>query len=176
MSTFLIGGFNDRPTARDNAAFAYSVFQISDAALLMAAAFSLGVGVDNPLAQGVAALGLIVAASIKSSQLPLSGLFLRSMEGASPNSALGYAGIFAHANPNPNPNPNPSPGGAAGGREGATGGEGGGEEAGAHPNPNPLRTRTRTRTLTRSALHLSEGCWDAGLAARVYCRGTRHPD
>ena len=23
-----------------------------------------------------------------------------------------------------------------------------------------------------SALHLSEGCWDAGLAARVYCRGT----
>ena len=28
-STFLIGGFNDRPTARDNAAFAYSVYKIS---------------------------------------------------------------------------------------------------------------------------------------------------
>jgi hypothetical protein len=96
-STFLIGGFNDRPTARDNAAFAYSVYQISDAALLMAAAFSTGVGADNPQAQGVAAFGLIVAASIKSSQFPLSGLFLRSMEGASPNSALGYAGISAHA-------------------------------------------------------------------------------
>ena len=39
-STFLIGGFNDRPTARDNAAYAFSVYQLSDAALLHAVAFS----------------------------------------------------------------------------------------------------------------------------------------
>merc|ERR1719316_422771 len=101
-STFLIGGFNDRPTARDNAAYAFAAYQVSDAALLVAAAFSAGVfggdasGLpDN--AQDIATLGLIIAASIKSSQFPLSGLFLRSMEGASPNSALGYAGISAHA-------------------------------------------------------------------------------
>ena len=100
-STFLIGGFNDRPTARDNAAYAFGAYQISDAALLIAAAFSSTnpeiVQHLPPNAGAIAAAGLIVAASIKSSQFPLSGLFLRSMEGASPNSALGYAGLSAHA-------------------------------------------------------------------------------
>lgn len=98
-STFLIGGFNDRPTARDNAAFAFGVYQISDAALLMAAAFSTGAAADDPGSQGIVALGLIIAASIKASQFPLSGLFLRSMEGATPNSALGYAAVSAHVGP-----------------------------------------------------------------------------
>ena len=102
-STFLIGGFNDRPTARDNAAFAFGAYQISDAALLVACAFSAA-GTSPELvanmpsnANELAAAGLIIAAAIKSSQFPLSGLFLRSMEGASPNSALGYAGLSAHA-------------------------------------------------------------------------------
>jgi len=94
-STFLIGGFNDRPTARDNAAYAFGIYQVSDAALLTAAAFSgQGVATEHPQ---VAAAGLLVAALLKSSQWPVNGLFLRSMEGASPNSALGYAGISAHA-------------------------------------------------------------------------------
>ena len=93
---------NDRPTARDNAAYAFSVYQLSDAALLHAVAFSAAdAAVPGYLpagsAQACATVGLIIAALIKSSQFPLSGLFLRSMEGASPNSALGYAGISAHA-------------------------------------------------------------------------------
>jgi len=94
-STFLIGGFNDRPTARDNAAYAFLIYQLSDAALLVAIAF--GPGADAAAANpGLAALGLIIATTLKSSQFPVSGLFLRSMEGASPNSALGYAGLSAH--------------------------------------------------------------------------------
>ena len=101
-STFLIGGFNDRPTARDNAAYAFSVYQLSDAALLHAVAFSAADAtvpgfLPEGSAKACATVGLIIAALIKSSQFPLSGLFLRSMEGASPNSALGYAGISAHA-------------------------------------------------------------------------------
>jgi NADH:ubiquinone oxidoreductase subunit 5 (subunit L)/multisubunit Na+/H+ antiporter MnhA subunit len=44
----------------------------------------------------LAAAGLLVACTLKSSQFPVSGLFLRSMEGASPNSALGYAALSAH--------------------------------------------------------------------------------
>ena len=94
-STFLIGGFNDRPTARDNAAYAFLLYQISDAALLLAIAFGAQAGADAQ--PEIAAAGLVVAALIKSSQFPFSGLFVRSMEGASPNSALGYAGISAHA-------------------------------------------------------------------------------
>ena len=74
---------------------------MSDAALLVAAAFSVAAGdagAGLPAnAEAIAAFGLIVATSIKSSQFPVPNLFLRSMEGASPNSALGYAGISAHA-------------------------------------------------------------------------------
>jgi hypothetical protein len=94
-STFLIGGFNDRPTARDNAAYAFLIYQLSDAALLGAIAFSAAneAAVANP---ELAAAGLLVASALKSSQFPFSGLFLRSMEGASPNSALGYAALSAH--------------------------------------------------------------------------------
>ena len=95
-SSFLIGGFNDRPTARDNAAYAFGVYQISDAALLVAAAMAAAPGQDP---SGATAFGLILAALIKSSQFPLNGLFLRSMEGSSPHSALGYAGLSAHVGP-----------------------------------------------------------------------------
>ena len=91
-STFLIGAFNDRPTARDNATFAFVVYQLSDCALLVAAALA---GV--PGSEGLTAAGLLIAALFKSSQFPLTGLFTRSMEGVSPNSALGYAGLSAHA-------------------------------------------------------------------------------
>jgi len=95
-STFLIGAFNDRPTARDNAAFAFGAYQLSDAALLTAVALSTVNPADNELAAPLTALCLIAAANIKSSQFPLTGLFMRSMEGAKPNSALAYAGLSAH--------------------------------------------------------------------------------
>lgn len=95
-STFLIGAFNDRPTARDNAAFAFGAYQLSDAALLSSVALSTVDAADNTLAAPLTALFLIAAANIKSSQFPLTGLFMRSMEGAKPNSALAYAGLSAH--------------------------------------------------------------------------------
>lgn len=40
--------------------------------------------------------GLLLAAIFKSSQFPLTSLFVRSMEGPTPASALGYAGLSAH--------------------------------------------------------------------------------
>jgi len=40
--------------------------------------------------------GLLIAALLKSSQWPLTSLFVRSMEGPTPASALGYAGLSAH--------------------------------------------------------------------------------
>jgi NADH-quinone oxidoreductase subunit L len=94
-STFLIGAYNDRPTVRNNATYAFAAYQISDMALLAAVAFSqphvswyyLGIESEYTL---VAAC-LMFAALFKSSQLPLTSLFVRSMEGPTPASALGYA-------------------------------------------------------------------------------------
>jgi NADH:ubiquinone oxidoreductase subunit 5 (subunit L)/multisubunit Na+/H+ antiporter MnhA subunit len=93
-SAFLIGSYNDRPTVRNNATFAFAVYRISDFALLTAAAFS---GIHGGFeSQALIAGGLLVAALFKSSQFPLIGLFSRSMEGPTPASALGYAGLSAH--------------------------------------------------------------------------------
>ncbi len=91
-STFLIGAYNDRPTVRSNATFAFAAYRISDFALLTAAVFSAA-GVDKP---SVVAACLLLAALFKSSQFPLTALFARSMEGPTPASALGYAGLSAH--------------------------------------------------------------------------------
>lgn len=44
----------------------------------------------------MAAGGLLVAALLKSSQVPFTALFARSMEGPMPSSALAYAGLSAH--------------------------------------------------------------------------------
>eukprot|EP00659_Diplonema_papillatum_P012106 gene12106-18705_t len=44
----------------------------------------------------IVAAGLLLAAFFKSSQFPLTTLFARSMEGPTPSSALGYAGLSAH--------------------------------------------------------------------------------
>eukprot|EP01040_Poterioochromonas_malhamensis_P001803 gene1803-1929_t len=93
-STFLIGAYNDRPTVRNNATFIFGAYQISDLALLSAAAYSMTAGAHNP---EIAAAALIVASIYKSSQLPLTALFARSMEGPTPASALGYAGLSAHS-------------------------------------------------------------------------------
>lgn len=88
-STFLIGAYNDRPTVRNNATFAFAVYRISDFAMLVAATFAH----HN---HAFAAAGLLLAALFKSSQWPLTSLFVRSMEGPTPASALGYAGLSAH--------------------------------------------------------------------------------
>lgn len=97
-STFLIGAYNERPTVLNNATFAFAAYRISDFALLTAAALTLhdaGAGGDvtaNPVVAG----SLLLAAVLKSSQFPLTSLFARSMEGPTPASALGYAGLSAH--------------------------------------------------------------------------------
>ena len=95
-STFLIGAYNDRPTVRNNATYAFAAYRISDFAMLVAAAFSahhLDPGFES---HPLVAAGLLLAALLKSSQFPLTPLFVRSMEGPTPASALGYAGLSAH--------------------------------------------------------------------------------
>ena len=92
-STFLIGAYNDRPTVRNNATYAFAAYRISDFALLISTTLLANSGVESH--PGVAA-GLLLAAICKSSQFPLTSLFVRSMEGPTPASALGYAGLSAH--------------------------------------------------------------------------------
>lgn len=96
-STFLIGAYNERPSVRNNATFAFAAYKISDYALLAATAFSAEAAITGvhdrlPLAAGA----LLLAALYKSSQFPLTPLFVRSMEGPTPTSAIGYAGLSAH--------------------------------------------------------------------------------
>lgn len=91
-STFLIGAYNNRPTVRNNATFAFAAYKISDLALLTAAVYTA----HHAGLHAAAAGGLLLAALFKSSQFPLTSLFARSMEGPTPASALGYAGLSAH--------------------------------------------------------------------------------
>ena len=96
-STFLIGSYNDRITVRKNAIFAFAAYRISDMALLTAVAFGGAEAmVNGNYNADLVAGSLIVAAMLKSSQFPLTALFSRSMEGPTPTSALGYAGLSAH--------------------------------------------------------------------------------
>ena len=95
-STFLIGLYNERPSVRRNAIFAFGVYRISDFALLVAAAFLHHNPIEPTIQYPIVAAALLVAAIFKSSQFPLTALFVRSMEGPTPCSALGYAGLSAH--------------------------------------------------------------------------------
>ncbi len=104
-STFLIGFYGDRSSARRNAVFAFACYRVADVGLTFAMvvlhhdtdSLAIDQAPGAPLAHvGVFATGLIVAAVCKSSQFPLTSLFTRSMEGPTPTSALGYAGLSAH--------------------------------------------------------------------------------
>jgi NADH:ubiquinone oxidoreductase subunit 5 (subunit L)/multisubunit Na+/H+ antiporter MnhA subunit len=104
-STFLIGFYGDRSSARRNAVFAFACYRIADVGLTFAmvvlhhdtGSLALDQAMRVPLTHvGVFATGLIIAAVCKSSQFPLTSLFTRSMEGPTPTSALGYAGLSAH--------------------------------------------------------------------------------
>jgi uncharacterized protein YbcC (UPF0753/DUF2309 family) len=95
-SAFLIGAYNDRPTVKNNATFAFAAYRVSDFALLIAATFSSPHISASAKEHAFAAAGLLLAAIYKSSQFPLQALFARSMEGPTPASALGYAGLSAH--------------------------------------------------------------------------------
>jgi NADH:ubiquinone oxidoreductase subunit 5 (subunit L)/multisubunit Na+/H+ antiporter MnhA subunit len=93
-SAFLIGPYNDQPTVRENVTFVFFIYQLSHYSLMVAAAFIMQPGVGDHAA--LAALGLVVAALLKSGQFPVTNLLMRSMEGPSPTSALAYAGLSAH--------------------------------------------------------------------------------
>jgi len=90
-SVLLIASYNERPTVRTNATFVFAAYHLSDASLLIATALAASGGNSNVVA------GCIVAAALlKSSQFPLTNLLVRSMEGPTPASALGYGALSAH--------------------------------------------------------------------------------
>lgn len=101
-STFLIAMYNERPTVRQNATFAFFNYRLSDAALLTAATFSATHAAfpDSMLndydPDFIVASSICLAAYFKSSQFPFTQLLARSMEGPTPSSALGYGALSAH--------------------------------------------------------------------------------
>lgn len=113
-SALLVGFFHERPAAVSNALRVFSVYRISDAAMLSAAvllrhtagtgSLSLLFGAhDAPAgAMGgatatVIALLLVVAVAGKSALLPFSGWLPRAMEGPTPSSAVYYGSLSIHA-------------------------------------------------------------------------------
>jgi NAD(P)H-quinone oxidoreductase subunit 5 len=114
-SALLVGFFHARPAPVSNALRVFSVYRISDAAMLSAAvllrhvagtdSLSLlfgGVGATSTLdltganATMIAVL-LIVAVAGKSALLPFSSWLPRAMEGPTPSSAVYYGSLSIHA-------------------------------------------------------------------------------
>jgi NAD(P)H-quinone oxidoreductase subunit 5 len=113
-SALLVAFFHDRPAPVGNALRVFSVYRISDAAMLSAAvllhhvagsgslsllfgrAASGGTGLSMTSATTIALL-LVVAAAGKSALLPFSGWLPRAMEGPTPSSAVYYGSLSIHA-------------------------------------------------------------------------------
>jgi NADH-quinone oxidoreductase subunit L len=113
-SALLVGFFHERPAAVSNALRVFSVYRISDAAMLSAAvllrhtagtdSLSLLFGTRANLAGAltgtnatVIAVLLIVAVAGKSALLPFSDWLPRAMEGPTPSSAVYYGSLSIHA-------------------------------------------------------------------------------
>ncbi len=112
-SALLIAFFQERPKPLQNALRIFTVYRLSDAAMLSAAVIAqqavgsgrldlLFLGGDDavPLSHGTAsaiALLLVVAAAGKCAQLPFSGWIPRAMEGPTPSSAVFYGALAIHA-------------------------------------------------------------------------------
>jgi NAD(P)H-quinone oxidoreductase subunit 5 len=114
-SALLVAFFHERPAPVANALRVFSVYRISDAAMLSAAvllhhvagsgSLSLLFGnADTSATAGlsttnatVIALLLVVAAAGKSALLPFSGWLPRAMEGPTPSSAVYYGSLSIHA-------------------------------------------------------------------------------
>jgi NADH-quinone oxidoreductase subunit L len=114
-SALLVGFFHERPAPVSNALRVFSVYRISDAAMLSAAVLlrhaagtdSLSllfggnsavspVGLSGTDATVIAVL-LIVAVAGKSALLPFSSWLPRAMEGPTPSSAVYYGSLSIHA-------------------------------------------------------------------------------
>mmetsp|Transcript_116980 Transcript_116980/g.376278 ORF Transcript_116980/g.376278 Transcript_116980/m.376278 type:complete len:1347 (+) Transcript_116980:79-4119(+) len=90
-STFLIGAYNDRPTARNNATYVFMVYQFSDTFLLIASVARHACAAhfsEDCAAARMVALSLIAAAMFKTSQFPVINVFIRSMEATTASSAI----------------------------------------------------------------------------------------
>jgi NAD(P)H-quinone oxidoreductase subunit 5 len=114
-SALLVAFFHERPAPVTNALRVFSVYRISDAAMLSAAVLlhhvagsgSLALlfgGADAASAAGLTggnatmiAVLLIVAVAGKSALLPFSGWLPRAMEGPTPSSAVYYGSLSIHA-------------------------------------------------------------------------------
>ena len=114
-SALLVGFFHERPAPVSNALRVFTIYRISDAAMLSAAvllhhvagsgSLSLLFGsAGSPAAatlSGVSATTiavlLIVAVAGKSALLPFSGWLPRAMEGPTPSSAVYYGSLSIHA-------------------------------------------------------------------------------
>ena len=114
-SALLVGFFQDRPAPVANALRVFSVYRVSDAAMLSAAVllrhvagtdslsllFSAARGASDAGLTGgnatIIALLLIVAVAAKSALLPFSGWLPRAMEGPTPSSAVYYGSLSIHA-------------------------------------------------------------------------------
>lgn len=114
-SALLVAFFHERPAPVSNALRVFSVYRISDAAMLSAAVLLRATaGTDSlsllfgstPAGSAVALTGadatviavlLIVAVAGKSALLPFSGWLPRAMEGPTPSSAVYYGSLSIHA-------------------------------------------------------------------------------
>lgn len=109
-SYLLIGYAREREQAADNALRAFVTNRIGDTGLIaaMAAAFlSYGslqwqplaaMSATQPsLAAATVAAGLVVAALVKSAQLPFAPWIARALEGPTPSSAVFYGALLVHA-------------------------------------------------------------------------------
>jgi len=113
-SALLVGFFHDRPAPVANALRVFSVYRVSDAAMLSAAVLlrhtagtdslallfgargAPAIALTAPSATVIAIL-LIVAVAAKSALLPFSGWLPRAMEGPTPSSAVYYGSLSIHA-------------------------------------------------------------------------------
>jgi len=113
-SALLVAFFHERPATVSNALRVFSVYRISDAAMLSAAvllhhvagsgSLSLLFGTARTAIEGLSGTGvttiavlLVVAAAGKSALLPFSGWLPRAMEGPTPSSAVYYGSLSIHA-------------------------------------------------------------------------------
>ena len=114
-SALLVAFFHERPAAVANALRVFSVYRISDAAMLSATVLLRSVAGTGSLAllfsggstassihlssasATIIAVLLIVAVAGKSALLPFSGWLPRAMEGPTPSSAVYYGSLSIHA-------------------------------------------------------------------------------
>ncbi len=115
-SALLVGFFHERPAPVSNALRVFSVYRISDAAMLAAAVLLRSVAGTDSLAlffsggiRAVSTVGLtettatiiavllIVSVAGKSALLPFSSWLPRAMEGPTPSSAVYYGSLSIHA-------------------------------------------------------------------------------